>query len=294
MSQKHFTNNFEHHVSLNQNGREAVKVIVETAPAAFAKLRNLSNCTTELLASELLIDTLPLQANKRLEYNSNGTVKGESVPSQSGKFLISTIPSCEAEDIQSFLPQYLEYLSENSDTLLCRVLGLYKVSESIFRDYYVIILFNPVYVDDTHFFDAPDVYRLQGGYRGPVLPPSPQHPNVFFDANSERKFSFRDQLRSLRLRIQQDVKFLRENGRVGYELVVVAGCVKKANKEESPDSHSTRLVQESLSGDCNYLSGIYNVFGRERGTLFLSSFLQSSAVDASATAFAQIIQDRLE
>mmetsp|Transcript_13713 Transcript_13713/g.26893 ORF Transcript_13713/g.26893 Transcript_13713/m.26893 type:complete len:422 (-) Transcript_13713:233-1498(-) len=91
------------------------------APRVFGNIRNMM----QIEPQEYI---LSICFNKYIEFISNSKSGAFFYYSNDGKYLIKTVEQAEANCLTGMLYQYSQHLENNTDTRLCRMYGLYRLS----------------------------------------------------------------------------------------------------------------------------------------------------------------------
>ena len=114
--------------------------ITEYAPKSFAFLRKEENIDID----EMIESFLPIN-NKEGIKESQGKSGSFFISTDDNKYMIKTLKEGEFHLLrESFLKQYIEYISENGDSLLCRLYGLYKLTMVKGKDFLLIVMRNVI------------------------------------------------------------------------------------------------------------------------------------------------------
>ena len=114
--------------------------IIEYAPKCFAFLRNLEDINID----NMIKCFLP-QNNKAGMKKSAGKSGSFFISTDNGEYMIKTLKYDEFELIRnSFLQQYIEYIRNNPQSLLCRIYGIYNLIQYNGSDFYIIVMRNVI------------------------------------------------------------------------------------------------------------------------------------------------------
>ena len=113
---------------------------IEYAPKCFAYLRDLEGINID----EMINSFLP-QNNKAGMKKSAGKSGSFFISTDNGEYMIKTLKPDEFELIRkSFLEKYLEYISKNPKSLICRIYGIYNLIQYNGNDFYIIVMRNVI------------------------------------------------------------------------------------------------------------------------------------------------------
>ena len=202
--------------------------IMEYAPKCFAYLRNLEN-----IDINLMIESFLPKNNKQSIKQSQGKSGTFFISTDDNKYMVKTLKAEEFELIkQTFLDNYLNYITNNSDSLLCRLYGMYDVIlDGGDGDEILIIVMRNVIGD---FKDNLVVkYDLKGSTykRESELDINTLDKAVMKDNNfslAEKAFFLnQDTINKLRVIIKKDSEFLCKLELMDYSLFVVKLTLSK-------------------------------------------------------------------
>ena len=112
--------------------------ITEYAPKCFAYLRELENIDIDKMINSFLPKN-----NKMGMKKSAGKSGSFFISTDNGEYMIKTLKSDEFELIRhKFLEKYIEYISQNPRSLLCRLYGMYNISQYGGTEFYIIVMRN--------------------------------------------------------------------------------------------------------------------------------------------------------
>ena len=113
---------------------------IEYAPKCFAYLRDLEGINID----EMINSFLP-QNNKAGMKKSAGKSGSFFISTDNGEYMIKTLKSDEFELIRkSFLEKYIEYISKNPKSLICRIYGIYNLIQYNGNEFYIIVMRNVI------------------------------------------------------------------------------------------------------------------------------------------------------
>ena len=114
--------------------------IIEYAPKIFAYLRDLEN----IVLDEMIESFLP-KNNKRGISESQGKSGSFFISTDDNHYMVKTLRVDEFELIRhTFLNKYVEYLTFNPDSLLCRIYGMYNIILSQGEEILIIVMRNVI------------------------------------------------------------------------------------------------------------------------------------------------------
>ena len=114
--------------------------IIEYAPKCFAYLRNLENINID----DMITSFLP-KNNKSGIKKSAGKSGSFFISTDDQQYMIKTLKSDEFELIRkSFLEKYIEYITENPNSLLSRIYGIFNIIQYNGNDFYIIVMRNVI------------------------------------------------------------------------------------------------------------------------------------------------------
>ena len=77
--------------------------------------------------------------------------------SHDGRFMVKTIVSEERDALCRMLPAYLKHIRNNPDTLLCRLLGLYTLQDTVKGESYHFVTMASVFDTDLRIHERFDL-----------------------------------------------------------------------------------------------------------------------------------------
>jgi len=232
--------------------RVAMTRFVDYAPLAFQKIRaSFGIHDDEYVASigpEQLLGNMVLgNLSSLAELSSEGKSGSFFYHTADGKYMLKTISHKEYKHLKLMLRDYVEYISQNSSTLLVRFFGLHCLStrarwktsggqHTVQKIYFVVManMFNTP-------FDIPRRYDLKGSWVGRVttIAPDQRDPSValkdvdFYEAGE--KVSVGDEVAHRLLRqIEADCDFLRRNNVIDYSLLLGVHDVLSSDQHLAP------------------------------------------------------------
>ena len=114
--------------------------IIEYAPKIFAYLRDLENIDLD----EMIESFLP-KNNKRGISESQGKSGSFFISTDDNKYMVKTLRVDEFELIRhTFLNKYVDYLTFNPESLLCRIYGMYNIILSQGEEILIIVMRNVI------------------------------------------------------------------------------------------------------------------------------------------------------
>jgi len=109
--------------------------VIEYAPEVFKKLRNLDG-----ISNKEILKSIDAKYKAKIT-DSQGYSQAIFISTRDNKFVLKTLKEQEFTNIfDKFLIFYFNYLEKNTDSLLCRIYGIYKIKPSIGSDYLLFIL----------------------------------------------------------------------------------------------------------------------------------------------------------
>jgi 1-phosphatidylinositol-4-phosphate 5-kinase len=156
-----------------------------------------------------------------LEFMSNSKSGQFFFYSHDGKYMIKTQTKEENKFMKRILPHYFQYISENPDTLLVRILGMHRVKMYHLRRKVHFVIMASV-------FDTPQkihtIYDLKGSIVGRQSTPKEKSSGgVLKDQDlldSNRKFKFGDKKEKFMEQIKKDSDFLATLNIMDYSLLI--------------------------------------------------------------------------
>jgi len=285
-----------HAMAMPSPSGEAYSITIkEYAPTIFARLRSEWGHDAKALADDLDLPLLQIQANCMPVYDENGNDTGLTMPSNSKRFLVETINQRDVWNLYNTLSPYTNYMMKNHDSLMCRVLGIYKASIGMLTRVYVLVMENPEYCSPRYSFVGKRLYSLQGIRTRQPLPPLQDASRylsrsaVFSDRNLDRNFSLGSQRDELVRLLTRDIEYLRSQSMIQYTLIVSVGRVMEKDGNEVPVEEveaARRGLTESPFGEWVLLGGIHTIWKRYGAREVLSSsfsLLTGRAETKSAT-----------
>ena len=114
--------------------------IIDYAPKVFAYLRNLENINIDEMAESFL----PKNNRKGIS-ESQGKSGSFFISTDDNQYMIKTLKVDEFDLIRkTFLNEYEKYITENPDSLLCRIYGMYNIILSQGQEILIIVMRNVI------------------------------------------------------------------------------------------------------------------------------------------------------
>jgi 1-phosphatidylinositol-4-phosphate 5-kinase len=221
--------------------------ITEYAPKSFAYLRKEENIDID----EMIESFLPIN-NKEGIKESQGKSGSFFISTDDNKYMIKTLKEGEFNLLrESFLKYYIEYISENGDSLLCRLYGLYKLTMVKGQDFLLIVMRNVI--GDYHK-NITVKYDVKGCTYGRKVKiddvPSHKIKNLTLkDINfieMEKKIKFKEEyIKPFVKSIRKDGQFLRQMKVMDYSLFIVKINLNDYEYLELFQSDSSKLEADS-------------------------------------------------
>eukprot|EP00123_Amoebidium_parasiticum_P008624 comp18922_c0_seq1/m.21111 comp18922_c0_seq1/g.21111 ORF comp18922_c0_seq1/g.21111 comp18922_c0_seq1/m.21111 type:complete len:624 (-) comp18922_c0_seq1:225-2096(-) len=190
--------------------------VKDFAPKVFCNIRELYDIHTHDY-----VESWTLPDDKLVAKEGAGRSGSLFLRSNDNKFILKTIPHDEVMTFMEVLPNYYDYLVENRDTLIMKVVGVLRVRSSK-RDMHVIIFTNVTY---NPAYGTLAIYDLKG--RVPKPGKALRNTDkigtnyVFKDKDLDRKFIICDQDKSqFFTRLDKDINFFCTNNLMDYSLLV--------------------------------------------------------------------------
>lgn len=221
--------------------------ITEYAPKSFAYLRKEENIDID----EMIESFLPIN-NKEGIKESQGKSGSFFISTDDNKYMIKTLKEGEFHLLrESFLKNYIEYISENGDSLLCRLYGLYKLTMIKGQDFLLIVMRNVI--GDYHK-NITVKYDVKGCTYGRKVKiddvPSYKIKNLTLkDINfieMEKKIKLKEEyINPFVKSIRKDGKFLRQMKVMDYSLFLVKINLNDYEYSELFKNDSSKLEADS-------------------------------------------------
>ena len=114
--------------------------IIEYAPRIFAFLRNIEN-----IDLDEMIDSFLPKNNKKGISKSQGKSGSFFISTDDNQYMVKTLRVDEFELIRhTFLNHYVQYITHNPDSLLCRIYGMYNIIMSQGEEILIIVMRNVI------------------------------------------------------------------------------------------------------------------------------------------------------
>ena len=235
--------------------------IMEYAPKCFAYLRNLEN-----IDINLMIESFLPKNNRQSIKQSQGKSGTFFISTDDNKYMVKTLKAEEFELIkQTFLDKYLNYITNNSDSLLCRLYGMYDVILDGGQEILIIVMRNVI----GDFKDNLVVkYDLKGSTykRESELNINTIDKAVMKDNNfslAEKAFFLnQDTINKLRVIIKKDSEFLSKLQLMDYSLFVVKLTLSK-NEIIDIFGDNINTIQENEIMQINKVLDIGNIIKKQ-------------------------------
>lgn len=206
-----------------------------------------------------------------IEFIANSKSRQFFFYSHDGKYMIKTQTKEECALLRQIMPQYVQHLSENPDSLLVRFYGMHRVKMKNMQSRIYFVIMSSVFDTDKNLVVK---YDLKGSTVGRFTnPESCAQGAVQKDLNlmdSGRKFRFGEERIDIFYKtLTADVGLLKELNIMDYSLLV---GVHQANKSEKNKRISGVVLAENKA--------------RQRESIRMSINQSSMAAAAAATAMA--------
>ena len=221
--------------------------VIEYAPKIFAYLRNLEEINVEKMANSFLP-----KKNKKGISESQGKSGSFFISTDDNQYMVKTLRVDEFDLIRStFLNKYVEYLTKNKSSLLCRIYGMYNITTSQGDEILVIVMRN-VIGDFKNNIVAE--YDLKGSHKNRKLKfddisKATVMKDINFDTTEYGIMINRNDIKRLRKLTRYDSLFLRQLELMDYSLFLVKITL---SKEEIDDLFGEE-VREKQEKDFNDL-----------------------------------------
>ena len=199
--------------------------VIEYAPKIFAYLRNLEEIDVEEMAESFLP-----QKNKKGMSESLGKSGSFFISTDDNLYMVKTLRVDEFDLIRStFLNKYVEYLTKNKSSLLCRLYGMYNITTSQGDEILVIVMRNVIGDFKDNIMAE---YDLKGSHKNRKLKfDDISQATVMKDINFEdTEYGIminRDDIKRLRKLTRYDSLFLRQMELMDYSLFLVKITLSK-------------------------------------------------------------------
>ena len=221
--------------------------ITEYAPKSFAYLRH----EEKIDIDEMIESFLPIN-NKEGIKESQGKSGSFFISTDDNKYMIKTLKEGEFHLLrESFLKNYIEYISENGDSLLCRLYGLYKLTMVKGQDFLLIVMRNVIGDYHKNITVKYDVKGCTYG-RKVKLDDVPNHKikNLTLkDINfkeMEKTIKFKEEyIKPFVKSIRKDGQFLRQMKVMDYSLFIVKINLNDFEYSELFKNDSSKLEADS-------------------------------------------------
>jgi len=211
------------------------------APALFGEIVQMDD------ASGKLVDSLDLGKNYRRIRNAREGKGGKSGEffffSSDENLVIKTITDTELKTLLSILPQYVRHFSENPNSLIAKIYGIFTFERFEPYEKYNLILMKNVSGYPSSFIERK--YDLKGSKYTRQTVPQEEHRQIHelktldlkdldFD-RFEEKIHIKPHLQDKVLKVlKKDAEFMRANGLIDYSLIVY--IVDKSSREQKDES----------------------------------------------------------
>eukprot|EP01129_Flabellula_baltica_P005791 TRINITY_DN2120_c0_g1_i2.p1 TRINITY_DN2120_c0_g1~~TRINITY_DN2120_c0_g1_i2.p1 ORF type:complete len:574 (+),score=98.48 TRINITY_DN2120_c0_g1_i2:39-1760(+) len=213
-------------------------------PQYFSEIREHYNISDSSFLDSLGLELL-LNGEQPLNTLSNSGRSGSFfLKSKDNLLIVKTLPHPEVEVFLNILPHYKEYVKENPDTLLSRMLGMYRITNTTKKRIYFIIMENLILSNYT----VHELYDLKGSTVNRSTREADRKPGVALKDNDfeelNRKINLGEPHRSnLIAQIHSDADFLASFDICDYSFLVGIG---KADDEETDETVTLRKSAKSV------------------------------------------------
>ena len=213
--------------------------VIDYAPKVFSYLRKIENINI----NKMIESFLPKNNSQGIK-KSQGKSGSFFISTDDNKYMIKTLKSDELELLKHvFLKEYVKYIENNPNSLLCRLYGMYNIILGQGDEILVIVMRNVI----GDFKDNTIVkFDLKGStYKRKSKFDMGNNNNVMKDLDfNEFEKSIMLSLSSIeRLRInsEKDSQFLCKSGLMDYSLFLVKLTL---NKEEAKDTFGDNIIEK--------------------------------------------------
>ena len=224
--------NFELNDEETKNSEYLDIKIIEYAPKCFAFLRYLED-----IDIDNMIKCFMPQNNKAGMKKSAGKSGSFFISTDNGEYMIKTLKYDEFELIRnSFLQEYIEYIRNNPQSLLCRIYGIYNLIQYNGNDFYIIVMRNVIGSFKDNIVAKFDLKGSTTNREVKALDMSKIDNDVMKDLNfNDIEFGImvnNKNIEKIRAITTNDSRFLEKLGLMDYSLFIVKLSL---NKDQSTD-----------------------------------------------------------
>lgn len=244
--------------------------VKEFSPNVFNLLRHRNNLTREGYFESLQ------ETNQLIRFKVNTKSGSYFFHTQNGLFIVKTIKKEEAQAMQAILPQYVNHVQTNPDTLIAPICGMYYVKAPHLGERYstYFIVMKSVYAS-AKAVPIHRLYDLKGSTLGRVAKKEEQIMKDKDFIQREEVIQLGEYRPAFLKQLARDVTFLREMNLMDYSLII--GIHDTTEKGGSPvldithgefsdvskmskrqmdtlDPQRLKLFIPSIEGSCSSLS----------------------------------------
>ena len=227
--------------------------VIEYAPKIFAYLRNLEEINLEKMANSFLPKN-----NKKGISKSQGKSGSFFISTDDNQYMVKTLRVDEFELIRStFLNKYVEYLTKNKSSLLCRLYGMYNITTSQGDEILVIVMRNVIGDFKNNIMAE---YDLKGSHKNRKIKfddisQATVMKDINFDTTEYGIMINRDDIKRLRKLTRYDSIFLKQLELMDYSLFLVKITLSKEEvddlfgeevREKQERDYNDLMIKESL------------------------------------------------
>jgi len=187
--------------------------VKEYAPQVFRSLRQSLKISNEDFVKSWDLSEENMQAKEGA--GRSGALFGKS---EDKRYIFKTIFHTEVVTLLAFLQSYHAHMLSSPDTLLMKILGLYRVQQSVLKSVYLLIFENALHAPVAIRY----VYDLKGRKPKPGKfgRQEPAPGVVLKDNDLTRVFYLGDNRRPFFAQLEKDVTLLQNNNLMDYSLLV--------------------------------------------------------------------------
>jgi 1-phosphatidylinositol-4-phosphate 5-kinase len=230
----------------------------------FKELRELSGITTEAYISDMGSDYI-------VSKGSRGKSGALLFFLKNFNFVVKTIRSREKRCLLNILNDYIEYMRNHPNSLICRFYGCYRIRVEGCETIYFIVM-NNIFPFDREIHE---IYDLKGSFYNRTAKNESSNStkkDLDWYINQRKLYLFGKRIILVK-QIREDTCFLKSHGIMDYSLLIginicskgMEGCVKKNFTMYTNGEYAKPVVIRCDISENNLPRGVSNVFSRDFG-----------------------------
>ena len=245
--------------------------IIDYAPKIFAYLRNLERINIDKMAESFLPKN-----NKKGISESQGKSGSFFISTDDNQYMIKTLRVDEFDLIRkTFINEYVKYITQNRNSLLCRIYGMYNIILSQGKEILIIVMRNVIGDFKDNIMAR---YDLKGSTQNRISEFDMEKSDVStmkdlnFNEFEKGIFISKDNIKILRKTIKLDSVFLSRMDLMDYSLFLVKLTLSRQQIEDLFGADIQQIQEKEFN---DLVEGSYSI---KSSLTFTNSFLTADKV----------------